>query len=545
MIKLFNSTDLTFDSNGDKIINATKAIVHKEDNGDFYLDFECDLSYINDIVENNILVANTPQGEQAFRIGNVSKTKYKITTKAKHVFYDSQNYLIADSYVVDKDCAGAMYHLNAATEPASPFATFSDITAVGSFRCVRKSLYEALKTVQERWGGHFIRDNFSIGLRSETGADSDVVVRYRKNIQDITCEENWDNVVTKLLPVGKDGILLNKLDPNRSVYLTAAKQYDVPFTKTVSFSQDNINEEDFTDEEGILNEVAYYTALIEDLERQGEEYLLENSVPKISYTLKANLNTITDIGDKIRVIHEPLNLSLTASIIAYDYNCILKKYTELSFGNFGKTLTGLLSDIKDATNEAITEQTNYLQTAFSDEIDASVGEIWDLLDGSYVVYQGEKILIVDSLPKEDATNVLKIDKSGVSLSNNGIHGNFHNVWNIDGTYDFTPFNYIKWGVMDLGKASNSGGKIKLFSPANELFAEFSQNGVKLYCKNKTYVTCNKDYVFAVYDKNDNLLFSLSSDRLTAKNAFIKKDLFFGEKLRFSVNSNGAGIYTGG
>ena len=545
MIKLFNSTDLTFDSNGDKIINATKAIVHKEDNGDFYLDFECDLSYINDIVENNILVANTPQGDQAFRIGNVSKTKYKISTKAKHVFYDSQNYLIADSYVVDKDCAGAMYHLNAATEPTSPFATFSDITAVGSFRCVRKSLYEALKTVQERWGGHFIRDNFSIGLRSEIGADSDVVVRYRKNIQDITCEENWDDVVTKLLPVGKDGILLNKLDPNRSVYLTAAKQYDVPFTKTISFSQDNINEEDFTDEEGVLDEVAYYTALVEDLERQGEEYLLENSVPKISYTLKANLDTITDIGDKIKVIHEPLNLSLTASVIAYDYNCILKKYTELSFGNFGKTLTGLLSNITQATNEAITEQTNYLQTAFSNEIDASVGEVWDLLDGSYVVYQGEKILVVDSLPKEDAINVLKIDKSGVSLSNNGIHGNFHNVWNIDGFYDFTPFNYIKWGVMDLGKASNSSGKIKLFSSANELFAEFSQNGVKLYCKNKTYVTCNKDYVFAVYDKNDNLLFSLSSDKFIAKNAAVKNELFLGEKLKFSVNSNGVGIYTGG
>ena len=545
MIKLFNSTDLTFDSNGDKIINATKAIVHKEDNGDFYLDFECDLSYINDIVENNILVANTPQGDQAFRIGNVSKTKYKISTKAKHVFYDSQNYLIADSYVVDKDCAGAMYHLKAATEPTSPFATFSDITAVGSFRCVRKSLYEALKTVQERWGGHFIRDNFSIGLRSEIGADSDVVVRYRKNIQDITCEENWDDVVTKLLPVGKDGILLNKLDPNRSVYLTAAKQYDVPFTKTISFSQDNINEEDFTDEEGVLDEVAYYTALVEDLERQGEEYLLENSVPKISYTLKANLDTITDIGDKIKVIHEPLNLSLTASVIAYDYNCILKKYTELSFGNFGKTLTGLLSNITQATNEAITEQTNYLQTAFSNEIDASVGEIWDLLDGSYVVYQGEKILVVDSLPKEDAINVLKIDKSGVSLSNNGIHGIFHNVWNIDGSYDFTPFNYIKWGIMDLGKASNSSGKIKLFSSANELFAEFSQNGVKLYCKNKTYVTCNKDYVFAVYDKNDNLLFSLSSDKFIAKNAAVKNELFLGEKLKFSVNSNGVGIYTGG
>ena len=70
-------------------------------------------------------------------------------------------------------------------------------------------------------GRTFIRDNFSIGLRSEIGADSDVVVRYRKNIQDITCEENWSDVVTKLLPVGKNGILLNKLDPKWSIYLTA------------------------------------------------------------------------------------------------------------------------------------------------------------------------------------------------------------------------------------------------------------------------------------------------------------------------------------
>ena len=99
--------------------------------------------------------------------------------------------------------------------------------------------------------------------------------------------------------------------------------------------------------------------------------------------------------------------------------------------------------------------------------------------------------------------------------------------------------------MDLGKANNSSGKIKLFSSANELFAEFSQNGVKLYCKNKTYVTCNKDYVFAVYDKNDNLLFSLSSDKFIAKNAAVKNELFLGEKLKFSVNSNGVGIYTGG
>ena len=230
--------DKIFETNGDKIIKATKAKVHKEDNGDFYLDFESGINYADDIVENAILVVNLPQGDQAFRISNVSKTKSKISTKAWHVFYDSQNYLIKDSYVVDKNCAGAMEHLNNATEPVSPFSTSSDITSVGSYRCVRKSLFEALEVVRERWGGHLIRDNFSIWLNRTIGIDTQVVIRYRKNLKEITCEENWDDVVTKLLPVGKDGILLNELDPQRSVYLVSAISYAVPYTKTVSFTQD-------------------------------------------------------------------------------------------------------------------------------------------------------------------------------------------------------------------------------------------------------------------------------------------------------------------
>ena len=221
MIKLFKSTDKIFNSNGDKIIKASKAKVHKEDNGDFYLELECPLIYVDDIIEDAVLVVNLPQGEQAFRVTNVSKTKSKISTKCWHVFYDSKNYLIKDSYVVDKDCAGAMEHLNLATEPASPFKTYSDITSVGSYRCVRNSLFEALEVVRERWGGHLVRDNFSISLNQDIGTDTGVVIRYRKNLKEISCEENWDDVVTKLLPVGKDGILLNELDPDRSVYLSS------------------------------------------------------------------------------------------------------------------------------------------------------------------------------------------------------------------------------------------------------------------------------------------------------------------------------------
>lgn len=81
------------------------------------------------------------------------------------------------------------------------------------------------------------------------------------------------------------------------------------------------------------------------------------------------------------------------------------------------------------------------------------------LGRSYVVYQGNKILIVDSLPKENAQNVIKIDRKGINISNSGIYGDFVTVWKNNGTYDFTPFNYVKWGNINIGKANDVGVKL--------------------------------------------------------------------------------------
>ena len=236
MIKVFQATDTTYSSNGDLVLQVYKAVVHKEDNGAFYLDIEAPLDYVDNLVSGNILVANTPQGNQAFRISNIEKTRTKIKIKANHVFYDSVNYLIEDSYVVEKDCNDALDHLNSATSDLSPFTTISDVTNTNSYRCVRKSLYEAIQVVLERWGGHLVRNNWSIGIYDSIGQDNGVTIRYAKNLKEITATYDWSEVVTKLMPVGKDGILLNDLDPLASVYLTSANQYDIPFTKTISLT---------------------------------------------------------------------------------------------------------------------------------------------------------------------------------------------------------------------------------------------------------------------------------------------------------------------
>lgn len=533
MIKLFNSTDKIYTSNGDKIILPTKAKVHKEDNGAFYLDLETGLEYVNDLVQGNIVVAPTPQGEQAFRLANPEKTKTKVRVKAYHVFFDSQNYLIADSYVVDKNCNDALDHLNSATDNPSPFTTLSNILNINSYRCVRTSLYEAINTVLERWGGHLVRDNWTIKVMATIGQDNGVTVRYAKNLKDITCTENWDNVVTKLLPVGKDGLTLDEL------YVYSQLQYTIPYTKTVSFDQSNILEEDYKDEQGNLDENAYQQALINDLRDKAQTYVEENSIPQVNYTLKANLEKITDIGDTIEVIDERLGVDIMTNLIAYEYDCILNKYTELEFGNFTQKLSNLLTSINTATQTAINNANANIVITLSEELQQAQEKIWNALGSSYCIYEGDKILIVDTLPKEDATNVIMINNGGIGFSQTGINGTFQSAWTIDNVLNMEQINVInltadliKGGTLKLGNNLNQNGQIEVYDEANNLIAQLTKDGLKMYGQDGSYIIMNNDVGFAGYDINNNKIYWVDRDEFHQKKSVVEEEITLCNKLRF-------------
>ncbi len=549
MIKVFKSTDNLFSSNGDKVIIPTKAKVHKEDNGSYYLDLECSLDYIDYIINGNIIVANTPQGDQAFRISNVTKTRKKITAKCYHVFYDSQNYLIQDSYVVEKDCNDALDHLNSATDNISPFTTVSDVTTINTFRCVRKSLYEAIQTVLERWGGHLVRDNFTIKIMSSIGQDNGVTIRYGKNLKEIIREENWDNVVTKLLPVGYNGLTLDE------VYIYSDTQYDLPYTKTIIFEQ-NINQDDYKTE----NE--YNEALIEDLRKQAINYVNENCIPKLNYTLRANVEKITDVGDTIEVIDERLGVNVNTNVISFDYDCILEKYTEIEFGNFTQKLSNLMSTISNNTQVAITEANQTIQVTLSEELKQAQDKIWNALGSSYCIYDGDKILIVDTLPKEDARNVIMINNGGIGFSQNGINGPFQSAWTIDNVLNMEQINVInltanliKGGTLKLGSNLNQNGQLEVYDTANNLIAELNNNGLKMYGKDGSYILMNNDIGFSGYDRLGNQIYWVSGEEFHQKKSVVEEEITLCNKLRFipitlydtndNITNDGIGIVSVG
>ena len=530
MIRVFEATDKSFTTNGDIVILPTKAKVTKKDNGDYYLDLEASTKYADYLTSGRIIVADTPQGAQAFRISDVTKKSTKVSLKAWHVFYDSKNYLIADSYVVDMTANSALDHLNEATEPKSEFVTISDVQTIDSFRCVRKSLYEAIQTVIERWGGHLVRDNFRIELRQSIGADNGVTVRYRKNLKELTCKYDWSSVVTKLLPVGKDGILLNDQDPSASIYVESEQKWDIPFTKTVSFSQSSIEKDDYGSDE-----TAYRKALVDDLRRQAQDYVNKNCVPKVNYTLKANLERVTDIGDSVEVIDERLGVHILTSVIGFTYDCILGKYTEIEFGNFTKTLSGLAGTLQSSAQSAAQSTVN---SAIQGVTDTVTQTITQSMGASYVIYDGSKIMVLDTLPKEEAHNVILINDNGIAFSRNGINGTFESAWGIDGTMNMQNINVInfvadliKGGTLKLGGSGNGNGVMEVRSAGGSLLGQLDKDGLRMWANDGSRIEINASQGLVGYDANGNPTYGVTDGVFYMANGYVNSSLAVGGLLK--------------
>ena len=496
MIKVYDADERLFDHNGLKILHPNKAEVFIEDNGDYYITIESSIE---------------------------EKKNTKVSVKGYHLWKDSQNYVIVDSNVVDKDCNDALDHLNSACDVGTPFTTISDITRINSTRVIRKSLEEAIAIVVEKWGGHLYRDNWVIGVKDTIGADRGIVIKYGKNSKDIEVKENWDNVVTKILPVGYDGITLPE------VYLEAAMQYSIPYTKVIKFDQD-INQDDYKDEDGNLKEDEYREALISDLRTQAIAYLEENQYFKCNYKVKAHIEGVVDLGDVIVVEHEKLGIKITTNVISLKYDCIRDKYTEIEFGNFKTQLKDLVKTIKGDTKEQITSANEVVRVTLENELNEATSKIWGKLGNSYVIYEGDRILVVDSLPKETATNVMMINAQGIGFSNNGIDGNFNSAWLIDGTLDMQNINVInmtanqvKGGTFKVGARINEAGRIEIYDISNRLIGTFDENGICIYGLDGSRVVINPEE-FTGYDHTGARVFWMNGDEFHMKKSVIEEEI---------------------
>ena len=540
MIRVYDATERLFNHNGIKALHPLFAEITKIDNGDYYIELEDTLENLEYYQKGLIIRASTPWGNQGFRCDNPIIKNNRVTCKAWHLTYDAKNYLIKDSYAFDKNCNDALNYFNDNTDITSPFDVSSDITEISSTRVVRQTLFNVFERFisADKYGGHWVRDNFSFGIKASVGQDRGVVLAYQKNISDIEVSENWDNVCTKILPYTTDGDVAIELD---ETYVELSEDlYDIPYSQTVKF--ENIyKKEDFATREEFL------TATKEWLKAQADAYLDVNKVPLVNYSISAEISNVSDIGDLIYVKHPKVNVNITTNVISIKYDVLKGKYTKIEFGNFKKEIKNFRQEIVEEvgkdTNTKVNETKNLLEQELTDATD----KINSVLGNSYVIYDGNEILVVDRLPKESATYCLKINSAGIGFSNTGIQGQFNSAWTINGTLDMQQINVInltasliKGGTLKLGGTNNANGTFELYDNTNRLVSLMDKQGLTVYATDGSYVKLNADVGFAGYDKSGNKIYWADGDVFRMKNAEVENEIKIAGKIKIvpvSTDSN--------
>ena len=537
MIRVYDPTEKLFNHNGLKALNPLFAEILKVDNGDYYIELEDVLDNLEYYQKGMIVRVNTPWGIQGFRCDNPIIKNNRISCKAWHLFYDSENYVTNSPLGIYGTCNDALDHYNRNTDQPTPFTVISDITILKGSPFGRKSLFAMFTELLNVYGGHWERDNFNFGIRASIGQDRGVVLAYNKNITDIKVEENWDNVCTKVLPyvkVGEEEITLDE------VYVEANSDlYDIPYTKVLEFQyQATEGEEDPVDWK-------------EWLHTQAVLYLENHKLPQVNYSVSAKLDNVSDVGDKIRVKHPKCRVDIDTEVISVKYDAIRERYTAIEFGNFKKEIKSLVNEVASLvetdSNNKIASNTALLQT----ELRTATAEINSVLSGSNVIYNGNEILIVDKLPKENAVNCIKINSAGIGFSKTGIYGTFTSAWSINGTLNMQAINVInltasliKGGTLRLGGINNSSGTFELYDNSNKLMASMDKEGLTVYAQNGDYVKLNAEVGFAGYNKDGTKIYWADGDVFRMRNAEVENEIKIAGKIKIVPVSTSSNVGVG-
>ena len=402
MIKIFDSNETNFFTNGNIAIEPLKCIETKKKslNG-WYVNVEIPIKFKEYIEQDKLCVIKTKSklNPQAFSINNIEYTNNRIKFKAEHIAFRARDYLLVDCRPTNLNGNNTLNYINEGTDNLSPFNIVSDVENIQTAYFIRKNLLEAWTIIEEKWGGTFDFDNYTIYFKQKIGNDNGEIISYGKNMQGFKVCEDWSNVVTKLLPVGFDGLLL----PEK--FLESEVNYSKNYTKSKFFETD-LDSEEQTEEK-----------LINELRLKSQNYLLENQYPKVSYEITSNIIQNIEIGDIVHVKH-PL-IILETEVQEYEYNSQTEKVQRLIFGNYSRDVKTKFDSIKNSINNVVSK----LST--QDEVIANQTKIINSLNKTGHLYIDEnELFVLDILPKEEAKNVIRLGLGGFGISENGIEGPF-------------------------------------------------------------------------------------------------------------------------
>ena len=372
MIEIYLKTNTNFEMNGNITLTpisctykASEHLVTLEhpidDIGRWkYIDYE------------NVISVEEDGKKKFYRIFNVVKSLYSITAYARPLFFDLIDNVLLDVRPTLKDGEEA---LNIILE-GTGFTGHSNISTVNTSYYVRKNIVEAILGNDEnsflnRWGGEVLLDNFDIYINDKIGSDNGVRVEFGYNLNEIEEDINIEEVATRIIPTGYNGIMLEGNTP--WVDSPLINKYTKPKMRVINFDDVKVKESE-ADGEGFNTIEEARQELIKRCNKLYEEGIDKPSVNyKIDMINLANTTAYKDYiklvtvneGDTVTCYIPGLDIDVKARVIDYEKDIMTGEYISLELGNaisnFFKEQADVQSKINNILNSNGTVKGNEIQ----------------------------------------------------------------------------------------------------------------------------------------------------------------------------------------
>lgn len=307
-----------------------------------------------------------------YRIFNVVKSLDYITAYARPIFFDLIDTILLDVRPTNKTGQQALEEILKGTG----FKAHSNISALNTAYYIRKNIVEAILGDDEnsflnRWGGEVLLDNFDIYINDKIGSDNGVRVEFGYNLNEIEEDINIEEVATRIIPTGYNGIMLEGNTP--WVDSPLINKYTKPKMRVINFDDVKVKESE-ADEEGFNTIEEARQELIKRCNKLYEEGIDKPSVNyKIDMINLANTTAYKDYiklvtvneGDTVTCYIPGLDIDVKARVIDYEEDLITGEYISLELGNaisnFFKEQADVQSKINNILNSNGTVKGNEIQ----------------------------------------------------------------------------------------------------------------------------------------------------------------------------------------
>ena len=421
---LYNANETAFETYGLGEIDATKAQVTRERNGNYTLYIEYPASGpLAGTFKNDMRIksdAGLRTKNQTFFISRILKDSTGILkVYAKHISHLTEKMAIRNNTNVSGTAQAALAILALNALGGIRFDTWSDIDLtsktswnIADFKTARDALGGVKGSILDVWGGEYEFDNTVIRLHKQLGRRSPIVLEYGRNILRAEDDQDIDGAYTSVYPyatytpesqgTGEGGATSQQITvelPEKYVDGPYIGLYNERRVLIVDFSSN------FKDKE---------VPTVDKLRKLAKDYAINNrlGLPKIntkieyvdlSKTLDYKLTQIleeAELCDIVPVYYPQIGLtSEDAKLTTIVYDVLLEQNDSVEVGVIGdgfkssmtSNLSGKIDDLASNQQRLVNTLPDYLLNAQGNKVwynrpddkEHKVGDIWFEKNGLY------------------------------------------------------------------------------------------------------------------------------------------------------------------